>query len=272
MNCEELKSRHDELVRDAVASDVPPVELCYRAVYGCSSGLPVAYRTFPVINSLVAGRLTPSEYAFAASRSETGIRLAYLSIRKALRHLHRFDRAGREPRFLAVSCPVSLLCREDLYDRVKRLLAEEKTENPSRLCLEFSQAILSETSPQVRKSVLDLKLLHVRTLMRGAAAGDCPTSRLSEIPVDAVLLAPEITALTNDRNKPQLVPSLVQYLKSMYTEVLAEGVVDDEQIRSLSRLDCAGYTPAASYCGSNPHTDALLSPEEALSQKGAETE
>lgn len=268
MNFEELKSRHSVLVRDAVFAGVPPLELCYHAVYGCSSGLPIGYRTYAVVNSLVMGCLTPTEYDYAASESETGIRLTLRSIREALRHLRRFDDTGREISFLSVCCPVSLARLEDLYDRIRRILEEEQVSESSRLCLEFPVSILSDKSPQIRQSILDMKLLHVRTLMRGAASDDCPTARLTEVPLDAVLLDPGVTALINDRNKPQLVSSLVQYLKSMYTEVLAEGVLDDEQIRSLQRMDCVGYTPAPTYHGVNSHTDEPLSLEKALLQRG----
>lgn len=263
-------TRHDELVQLTVSAGVPPLALRYCAIRDCSAKAPFAYRTSTAVNSILLGRLTPHEYAFAADRSEIGVRLAEWNIRQAIREARRFAAAGRHISFLAVRCSALLAAKEDLYERIGKILTEESCETPSELCLEFPQSLLFPDNPEIRKSVLDMKLLGVRTMMSGCAAKDCPLSKLTEIPVDMVVLDPGMTALTNDRDKPRVVPSLVQYLRSMRLDVIAEGVLDDEQVRSLSRLDCLGYIPSRDYAGTAEYSSPVMPVEEALLQKEAD--
>lgn len=263
-------TRHDELVQMTIAAGVPPLALRYCAVRDCSAKAPFAYRTSTAVNSILLGRLTPNEYTFVTDRSETGIRLAEWNIREAIREIRRFEAAGRHISFLSVRCSALLAAKEDLYERVGKILSEESCTDPAKVCLEFPQSLLFSDKPEIRKSVLDMKLLGVKTMMSGCAAKDCPTAKLTEVPVDMVLLDPGMTALTNDRDKPLVLPSLVQYLRSMRLDVIAEGVTDDEQIRSLSRLDCIGYIPSRGYEGTVEYSSPVMPIEEALLQKEAD--
>ena len=152
---------------------------------------------------------------------------------------------------------------------MKHLISREKFKYPEKLCLEFPPSLLNEKVDDARLSVLDMKLLGVKTLLCGCAGGDCPMSKIVSIPVDMVMLAPSATALIGSRNKPKVISSLVPYLQSMRAEVYAEGILNDEQITLLNRMDAVGYITSKKYQGKLP-CERNMSVLKALSQKDTE--
>ena len=264
------KDLHAQYVKATVESGVAPLELRYTAINDCYSKMPIAYRTATFVNSVVMGVIRQEEVSFAANLTETGIRLAKWNILEAARHLVEFEKAGRHVEWISVRCPVALAMNVDLYEWMLAIIAEAGLKDPSKLCLEFPQSLLFCKEAKARLSVLDMKLLKVRTLMSGCGAVDCPTARLTAIPVDMVLLDQKTTALTNDRNKPNVVPSLVQFLKSMRLEVIANGIADDDQIRTLNRAECFGYITATSYQGTTEPGAHRMTLAQALAQREEE--
>lgn len=261
---------HEQYVRQTVKSGVAPLELRYTAINGCYAKMPFAYRTATFLNSVVMGVVKQEEFSFATNVTETGIRLAKWNILEAGRHLKAFAEAGRHVDWISVRCPIALAMNVDLYEWMIAALREAKIEDPSKLCLEFPQSLLLCKEEKARLSVLDMKLLKVRTLLSGVGGVDCPTARLTAIPVDMVLLDEKTTALTNDRNKPNVVPTMVQYLRSMRTEVIANGVADDDQIRTLNRAECLGYTTANRYKGTTEPGARRMTLAQAIAQREEE--
>lgn len=248
---------------------VLPLVLRYRQINACDSRLPIAYRTETIVRSTALGYLTQREYQHACENTEVGFRMAEWSIVEAMKHITHFVEAGRDVQWISVRCPSSMVERVDFYKWMKRLIRENHFRYPAKLCLEFDTSLLSKKTEPARLAILDMKLLGVKTLLVGCADADCPMARLVQIPVDMVMLAPSVTKWTGNRNKPQVVPSLIPYLRSMRTEVYAAGVQNDEQISLLNRLECVGYTTASSYEGKNP-TERNLGVRKALAQKDTE--
>jgi len=270
MQNNETTDLHAQYVRQTVESGVPPLELRYTAINDCYSKMPVAYRTATFVNSVVMGVLRQEEFSFATNVTETGVRLAKWNILEAVRHLEAFANAGRHVEWISVRCPIALAMNVDLYEWMQAVIAESGLKDPSKLCLEFPQSLLFCKESKARLSVLDMKLLKVRTMLSGVGGVDCPTARLTAIPVDMALLDEATTALTNDRNKPNVVPTMVQYLKSMRVDVIANGVSDDDQIRTLNRAECIGYTTAKDYRGTTEQGARRMTLAQAIEQREEE--
>lgn len=257
----------NEYVRMTVASGVKPLELRYTPINGCYSKMPVAYRTYTRINSVSAGVLEPEQYAVSLEATREGIDLACWSIAEAMRHLRVFEAAGRHVAYISVRCPVALAANGGLEATMKRLLTENNCNTPEKICLEFSPAILQHPTETLRTAMLDMKLMHVRTMMSGCGGSDCPMANLLAVPMERVLLVPSLTRLAGSRGDPTVLPSLMQYLHSMRLEILAEGAENDAQIQILNRADCAGYIAADSYQGSAGRPKRDMSLESAVAQK-----
>jgi EAL domain-containing protein (putative c-di-GMP-specific phosphodiesterase class I) len=229
--------------------------------------MPIAYRTATRINSVVAGVLEARDYAALAEGSQESIDLACWSIGAAMRDLAVFAKAGRNVAFVSVQCPVALAADGHLEEIMKRLIAENACVNPGQICLEFPVSILQNPTPTLHTAMLDMKLMKVKTMMSGCGGADCPTANLLSVPVDRVLLVPAMTQLAGSRGDPTVLPSFMQYLRSMRVEILAEGAENDAQIQILNRADCAGYIAARTYQGAAGRSYRDLTLEQAVAQK-----
>lgn len=261
--------RYKARVKQAVDSGVRPLVLKYYQINACDSKLPMAYRAVTVINSTSEGVLTPRQYHNATDKSKVGLHMAEWSVIAAMKAITKMVEAGREIAWVSVHCPSMMVSRVDMYEWMKHLIKKYDFKYPEKLCLEFMPSLLREKTADARLSVLDMKLLGVKTMLVGGASGECPISKLVSIPVDMVMLSGSVTALTGSRNKPKVVQSLVAYIQSMRAEVYAEGVLDDEQVRLLSRMDCIGYSTSAKYTG-NSATERNMGFDKALCQKNTE--
>ena len=247
-------------------SGVAPLEVRYSQINSCYRKLPVAYRAHTFINSVTMGVLTPEQYAFASDGTERGVRLARWNIEQAISAVRAFERSGRHVQFVTARCPARLALVDDLYQWMKSLLDELDFHSPEKICLEFPQSLLFEDEEKVRLSILNMKLLNVRTMMSGCGADDCPVANLLRIPLDFVLLAPSVTTLIDNRNKSNAILSLIGFLRSLPVEIIAEGVCNDNQISALSRSDCFGYIPSTGFSGNISHGPLRMVLTEAIHQ------
>lgn len=234
-----------ESVAKAVRAGVAPLELKYRAIRACNNQQSIAYRSEAVLNSLQLGTLTQTQFAGAYEVSDpegVGLRLTDWAIARALEHRSHFADEEKTDMFLSVACPVAYAEQPQFYTRLKNLL-KVAGYNPKvgvKLCLEFPDSLLSSTG-DVKTAMLDAKLLGVKTMIVCSDASTCPLMKLVEIPVDYVILSPKTTELLQSRNKPGVFAALVQLVHSFNSAVVADGVLNTEQMRQLSRLNCEGY-------------------------------
>ena len=71
--------------------------------------------------------------------------------------------------------------------------------SPEAICLEFPPALLkargTEDRLKIRKSILDMKLLKVRTMVTGIGIAEISPAMFYEVPADIFVLDPVITAI-----------------------------------------------------------------------------
>ena len=254
----------------ALQAGVAPLEMRFSQINSCFRRLPVAYRSFTYINSVIEGVIPPEKYSYAADGTDRGKKLAEWNLKQAIRAIRSFEARGRHVDFVTARCPASLCLEDDLYDWMQAFLKEEDFRKPEKLCLEFSQSLLYEDEEKIRAAILAMKLLGVKTLMTGCGERDCPVSSLIQIPVDYVLLAPWLTVLMDSRGKSTSVSALIAYFRRLDIQVIGEGARNDAQISALSRADCYGYVPSSGYEGSALHGRLRMTLEEAVAQKEEE--
>ncbi len=254
-------------VRMSVKSGIDPLSLRYCPIYHPYRKIPIAYNTSPVVNSIMMGTLDEEQYATTAAYSDAGIKLAEWSIRRAARDLHAFAAAGRNVEFISVPVPSVMVSRCDLAYYVGSVLDEERVRTPEKLCIRFPGTLLLENKKAARTALLDLKLLKVKTLMTDCAAENCPMARLYDIPVDMVTLGPQITAMIDDRDRPQTLPALLSYLSAMGVAAICDGADDDTQLNKLYHAGAIGYMPSDVYHGAGPKTRRDLTVDEAVEQQ-----
>ena len=257
-------------VGETLRSGIKPLEMRFCQINSAYRRLPIAYRSFTYMNSVIEGVVPPEKYAYAADGTDRGLRLAKWNIQEAMRVVEKMRESGRNVQFITARCPAKLAMEPDLYEKMKELLETERFAYPEQLCLEFPQSLLFEEEEQVRAGILALKLLKLKTLMSGCGEDDCPLANLLHIPVDMVLLAPRLTGLVDNRDKGNGVLALLSFLRTIPVEVIGEGALTDDGIRALSRADCMGYIPSPAYGGTVIHGSLRMTLEDAVNQREEE--
>lgn len=261
------------LVNATIEAGVDPIEMRFAQINSTYPPEPIAYRTFTYLNSVSTGVTGPEVYAAETDPTEEGINLARWNITHALRAARQMELAGRKIQYVTARCPWEMCLRDDLYDIVKGL-AKEQGLSPETICLEFPSGLMRAADPEsrarIRKSILDMKLLKVRTMVTGIGTADISPAALFEIPVDTFLLDPAITSMSDSRSKGANVAALVNFLKSFSADVIADGVYNDNQINALTKCDCRAYIPSSGYQGKVKHGSLRMRLEEAAAQHAEE--
>lgn len=261
------KLTREEYIQMTIDSEIKPLELRYTAINDCYSKMPVAYKTEPHINSVVIGKITTSMFEGKLKNTKEESELVEWAIAEAMRNYNEFIAKGRHPKYISVRCPVSILDKPGLYEMIKRLMEENNFTNPENLCLDFGSDLLVKPTERRKTSILDMKLLKVKTMVSGCGNEDFQIANLLSMPVDMAIVTPKVVSLINDRDNPMVFASFVAYLRSMRVQFIADGIKDDEVLSTLSRSECLGYMTTDSYSGKGEHARRNMSLGEALEQK-----
>ncbi len=236
----ETQSFYD-YVKLSVDSGVQPLELKFEKIVDCESGYPVAFRTETVINSILLGRLNEKDYREVCDKLNTGIEVFKHSLQHVITALKSFDALETPVKFLSLRCPAEIVENEnvDLFGLMSDVLKKNPKLDPSKVCIEFPSSLMQKNTEKARTALLDMKILKVRTMLTGCGKEEFPLSKLVTVPPDVVILDSSATEWAGSRDKPQLVPSLVAYVKAMGIDTVAEG--DGEKRRALRNADCLGF-------------------------------
>ncbi|MBO4693343.1 MAG: EAL domain-containing protein [Clostridia bacterium] len=264
---QENKARFIKMTLD---SGVAPIEIRFSQINSCYRKLPVAYRSYTYINSVVEGIISPEKYSYAADETETGIRLARYNIREAMKAIEKFIIAGRKIEFVSVRVPAKWVLETDFYSVIKEIINDYGFNFPDKLCLEFPRTVLFEDKEKARMAILSMKLLKVKTMMTGCGAEDCPITPLINLPFDYLCLDSFVTTLSDSRDKGTTIAALLAFLRGLPADIIADGVYNDDQITALSRTDCFGYIPSSGYKGDVTHGRLRMPLDEAIAQREEE--
>lgn len=256
-----------DFVNMTLTAGILPLEMRFSQINHCYRKVPIAYRTFTYVNSVVEGVIPPEKYVQAADGTDRGLRLSKWNIAEAMRSIEKFDEAGRHVDFVTARCSPKLFLSEDPYAEIKALMTEHGFKKPEKLCLEFPRTILYEDEEKVRMAILGMKLLKVRVMMTGAGEKDSPVTPLVNLPFDLVTLSPWLTQLLDSREKSLAATAFVAYLKDVGLDVIGDGVTNDEHITQLSRADCYGYCPSPAYKGRTEHGRLRMTLSDAVGQR-----
>lgn len=257
-------------VKMSLDSGVAPLEIRYSQINSCYRKLPVAYRSYTYINSMLEGVISPEKYSFAADETETGERLARYNIKAAMNAVERFIAEGRKIEFVSVRVSPRMALDNNFYETVKSIFNKSDFKFPEKICLEFPRTVLYEDEEKVRAAILSMKLLKVKTMMSGCGEKDSPITPLINLPFDYLILSPFLTTLSDSRDKGTGIAALISFLRDLPSGIIADGVYNDDQILALSRADCFGYIPSSGYKGSVSHGRLRMPIEEAIAQKEEE--
>ncbi|MCR5694998.1 MAG: EAL domain-containing protein [Clostridia bacterium] len=267
---EEEAEKKPDYVKITLESNIVPLEVKFSQINSCHRKTPIAYRTFTYVNSVIEGSIPPERYAYAADETDRGIRMTKWNIAYAAEALDAFEKGGRHVGFISVRVSPRIVREVDFYNYLQEMMAECGITDPEKLCLEFPRTVLYEDHENVRRAVLAMKLLKVKSMLADCGELDCPVTPLFHMPFDYLLLAGDIMTLVGDRNKTEATNAFLTFLRTLKCELIGDGAENDDQISALQRADAFGYIPSPDYTGEVEHGPLRMTLDEAVSQSEVE--
>ena len=248
----------DNIINETLASGVEPLRRLYSGVYDGYDDEPVAYVSETEVFLTSVGILT--DYEAAIDAKEVGVRWSLSNVAAAYRALVALRDAGKKALFVTAEVTKSFL-EGDVEGSLNALLADGVESDG--ILLAFSEKALL-TSRKAAEGVRTARAMGFKAAVTDFS-GDQSLTTLTASPVDYAFFAPELTALSGDRDKPGLFTALTTLVRALRVSIVLTGVKTDDVIRDATAAECFGVMPHRTYEGefSFPRTGLTL--EEVLS-------
>jgi diguanylate cyclase (GGDEF)-like protein len=183
--------------------------------------------------------ISPDHFLGIAEETGLIVPLGRQVIEKACRQLAAWDTMlGVRVPHLAVNLSARQLTQPDLASDVRRALRASGID-PNRLCLEITETVLMQDTPQVIATINALRDLGVRLAIDDFGTGYSSLSYLRRLPVSAVKIDRSfILELGADHEGSTIVASVVSLAHALGMDIIAEGVETIEHVAALVNLGC----------------------------------
>jgi diguanylate cyclase (GGDEF)-like protein/PAS domain S-box-containing protein len=182
----------------------------------------------------------PAEFLTVAEETGLIVPLGQQVLEKACHQIATWRRALpgiRLPR-LSVNLSARQLAHPDLAKEIRRTLATTGV-HPAELCLEITETVLMQDTPQASAVVNELRDLGIRLAIDDFGTGYSSLSYLRRLPVSAVKIDRSFTVgLGDDDEGATIVASVVSLAHALGMEIIAEGVETTEHVDALLALGC----------------------------------
>lgn len=231
------------LLDQTLESGIEPIELFATPVLSQETGEPVAYRSELRINSIELGVLSPSEFEPVAERTSQCVVLALWNLRRLCGVVTDMVENGADFKWISLRTPPRILTKGEIRHLIDVVFADMEFRYPEKICFEFPRESFFADSDKMRDGLQALRSYGIHTAIRGFGDEFCPTSRLSTMPFDMVLLDEEILPQMKDEERRRSAEALVRYVRCFGCQAIATGVSSDEERAALSELMITEYIP-----------------------------
>lgn len=256
-------------VAEAVASGTKPIELFYEPIYDTAGDEIVAYRAGAVVNSLLLGALTPSDYLRAAVPEKLLFDLTFRLLGKVSATAESLSVLLVRPKLLTLRVPTALIyTEEDLTAMLLGACAAAPENIP--LCLEFYEDAMDADPETLSRAIGAIHAAGLHVAVDGYGGEDFPMEKLLSVCPDFLFTSPRVSALSADRGRSAALAPLLNFAKSLGASIIVDAVGDDAALREFRARDAFGFLPSAEYRGTQCRKTAALRADELTESRTAE--
>ena len=227
-----------ESAKQTTVGGLRAVELFYRVIREISGGTSVAFQSQTRLNAPQLGVMTPDKYRDVCEMTNQAVRLFELEMIQSLEATLKFTERELNFQWISVYMPVRAL-KEDGIE--KELLSRcARFEVPvNKVCFALSEKLLSEEDGQAAEMIGKLRNRGFHFMLTDFGASTCPMMRLSNFPVDYVMLSPEVSNyIGKGERSDSAVQSIIHFVNDMNAEPIADGVFNSRQAELLYTFEC----------------------------------
>ena len=214
------------------------IELYYRPIRESSSGSTAFLQSQTRLNTPGLGTLMPENFRNVAEITNQCIALFDLEILQALGAAEKFVERDVPFGWVSMYMPAEYL--KDI--RAERNLMEYCSRynvHTYKLCFAVSAKILEERDGRAATVMKNLRNRGFHFMLTDFGSDSCPMMKLSEFPVDYVMLSPEVTQfLGRSERSDGAVKSIVDFVTELDAVPIADGVTSAAQAEKYFEFGC----------------------------------
>lgn len=185
-----------------------------------------------------AGVISPAEFIPLAEETGLIIEVGERVLIQTCRDMRKWNDAGLVTGRVAVNLSAKQFMQPDLTQRIMQIIKQEGL-SPEYLELEITEGVVMENPERAIQIMAELHQCGIHLALDDFGTGYSSLSYLKRFPIQTLKIdkafIDDITASDRDRN---MVASIVAMAHSLNLDVVAEGVVDFQQVKILRDLKC----------------------------------
>ena len=184
------------------------------------------------------GILAPNQFIPVAEATGFIDNIGEWVLREACRQSASWRNQGSADVPIAVNLSAAQLSRPDLYEVVRRTIAESGIA-PQSLELEITESMIMDQTPVAMENLLKLSDLGVRLAIDDFGTGYSSLAYLRRYPVDRLKIDRSfIRRIAEDEDTAAIAKAIVSLGKTLNLDITAEGVESEGQFAMLHELGC----------------------------------
>lgn len=231
----------DELEKNEIRTDVGglrAVEMLFRGIREIESGNLAFFQSSTKLNTPGLGTLVPETFRPVAELSKQSISLFELELTQAMEAAKKFKERDFYFKWLSLYMPQNYLAERACETKLVAWFDEMNIDS-NRVCFELSPTILNEGTSQVFRVVGNLRNRGFHFMITDFGGTSSPMMKLSELPVDYVILSQELTGYIgkSERSNAAL-HSVIQFVNGLGADAIADGITNATQAEILFQSEC----------------------------------
>ncbi len=186
------------------------------------------------------GLLFPGEFLKLAEETGLIVPISWWILRVACRQLHEWQRQipGAASLWMSVNLSVRQLLQSDMVDQVRCILDETGLEAHS-LKLEITEHALMEYGEVTTRLLTELRDMGIQLCIDDFGTGYSSLSYLQRFPIDVLKIDRSfINQIGDHGQRSEIVKTIIELVRILGLQAVAEGTETIHQARELQRLKC----------------------------------
>ena len=214
------------------------VEVFFRGIREIETGNIAFFQSKTRLNTPGLGILMPESFRDVAELSNQCLTLFDMELGQVMEAAKRFKDRDFFYKWISVYMPPAYLIERGAEQRVLNTI-EEQDIDPNRICFELPLKLLTDGNVKHSRVIENLRNRGFHFMLTGFGGSNSPLMKLSEYPVDYVMLSQEITAYIgkNERSNAA-VHSIVSFVDGLGADAIADGISTANQAEAFFEADC----------------------------------
>ena len=208
-------------------------ELHYQPIFDLGSGAPAAFEALVRWNHPERGLILPGEFRPLAEDTGMVVDIDRWVLREGCRQFAHWWRTA--PLSLGINVTVADLRQPGFAAQVEEAIGGAFP--PGALILEIVESAPLAGSPEITRTLHELSELGVRIALDDFGTGYSSLLNLSRLPIDMVKLARQLLD-PRGRNPRGLLAGMIDLVRHLEMEAVAEGIETEDEHRLLAELGC----------------------------------